>query len=199
MVLVFKVKIQRYTIYKDQPRDERSETNSGARWTWLTQKPDEFGCKQLIDVEFASSHRPPLPKIRLFQRTWFGLLNQFASIPSSFLANLHVFRDTVFVTKTIIGPHDGFAIEWLHQWMKVFIIHIYDCPIPSDNTANVIPQPTKLDADVLAALVTALFAHLLWTATCAYRKNQFNRITVHDREEGWFGHQQITSILMSFE
>jgi len=61
----------------------------------------------------------------------------------------------------MIGQHDGFDNEWLQQRMKVLIIHILGCPIPSDNTAKVIPQPTKLDADVPAALVMTLFAHLL--------------------------------------
>src|SRR5215211_3246843 len=96
--------------------------------------------------------------------------NTHALIPSSFLADFHVFGHTVFVSKTEIGQGDGLTEEWLNQRMKMLVVDIHRRPIPIDDSANIIQQHADLDPNAPTSFVATLFAHLLLAASFPDRK-----------------------------
>ena len=105
-----------------------------------------------------------------------------AFVPSSFLANLHVFWNAVLVSKTVIRQNDGFADKGIYRRVEALIVHIHGVPFPGDHPTKVVQQPAKLDSNTPATFVAAIFAHLLWTAALTNGENQFDQIAVNDRE-----------------
>ena len=122
-----------------------------------------------------------------------------ASIPSSFLADFHVFRNTVSIPKTVISQHKGLTNHGFHQRIEVLIVYIHRGPIPSDHPTKIIEQPAKLDAHTPAAFILAFLSDWLQTAVLADRENQLDRVVVDHRKEGWLRHQEVTPILMCLE
>ena len=128
-----------------------------------------------------------------------GCFDTYALIPGSFLTNLHIFRHTVSVLETVVCQNNGRADEGFHQQMKTFIVHIHGVSVPGNNPTKVIREPTELDSNTPAALISTFFAHLLRAAALQDGKNQFSGIAVNHREEGGISQQQLIPILMRWE
>ena len=94
-----------------------------------------------------------LPWIKTFRHTPVRSKGPFA--------NLHVFRDAVFIAKALVGQGNGFSNERLYQQMKALVAHIQGIPIPGHHAAKAVHQPTKLDVNTPAALVFAFLPDLL--------------------------------------
>ncbi|WP_322815182.1 hypothetical protein [Chloroflexus sp.] len=103
------------------------------------------------------------------------------------------------VAKPIVCPHDGFANDRLSERIEAVSVHIDGIPVPSDQPAPVIQQPTKLDANAPATVVSACFTHLLRTAALSRGNNQVTRLAINEGEERWIGQKQLPLILMRFE
>src|SRR6266498_5010575 len=86
-----------------------------------------------------------------------------AFIPSSFLADFHVFGNTVFVSKAEICQGDGLSDKGFDDRMKMLVVHVHGGPIPIDDSAYIIQQHTNLDSNAPTSFVAPLFSNLLLT------------------------------------
>ena len=117
-------------------------------------------------------------------------------MPRAFLANRHVRWHTVVVATTIICQRNGLSIKLFYQRVEALIGASHRVPLPGDHPTQGIHQPAQRDATAPAAFILAFFASLLWTSALTDGKNQFNRITVNDGENGWIGQEQLTPRVM---
>src|SRR5512134_1931085 len=112
-----------------------------------------------------------------------------AFVPGSILTDFHVLWNIVVVSKTKICQGNGFTDKGLYHRMKMLIVDIHRCPIPVDDTAQVIQQHAKLDANAPPSLVATLFPSLLLAASFPNRKQQLNRVIVDHGHKGWIRQQ----------
>ena len=85
-------------------------------------------------------------------------------IPGALLAEFDVFRDTIFISEAEVGQDNGLVDKGLHNRMEMLVVHIDRGPVPGNNSASLVEQPTKLDTNAPATFVSSLLANLFLAA-----------------------------------
>src|SRR5579883_896719 len=123
-------------------------------------------------------------------------LDDHAVIPGAFGTHFAVLWDATFLAKAVIGQHDAASTELLNERLKLVVRDIHRIPVPIDDLAEVIENPTQLDAETPSSLVFRFFAKLLGTSPFPNGKQQFNRKTIYDQEQAGIGQQALVPVLM---
>lgn len=119
--------------------------------------------------------------------------------PRFVLTELEIARCFDHFLETKVTQHNGLLVELIGDGTKGLVMNVGGVPVPSHHFASVIDQPVQLNADDPAAVAFALLAHLLRTASFADRMNQFNPISIDDRERGRVRQQPLTPVSMRLQ